>query len=166
MREFPFLLRLANVWAIISPCSSFSIIGKSTSSAVLTTGRARLQISTRSRPTCFSHGRKVSFVPARMQAASLPELDQIDGVAITHRYITVAADVTLHVVEAWSSENAPAGIYSPTICLLHGFPDFWLGWRRQLPRLAQAGYRVICPDLRGYAKSSKPKGIERYSEVR
>lgn len=162
MRGWPLLLRLANAWTMISPCLSFCNTG--TSSAAVTTGRTRLQISTRSRPTCFCHVRKVSIVPARMQAASLPELDQIDGIAITHRYITVAADVTLHVVEAW---NAPAGIDSPpTICLLHGFPDFWLGWRRQLPQLARAGYRVICPDLRGYAKSLKPKGIERYSEVR
>jgi pimeloyl-ACP methyl ester carboxylesterase len=34
-----------------------------------------------------------------------------------------------------------------------------------VPGFVQAGYRVICPDLRGYAKSSKPSGIQRYSEV-
>ena len=94
-------------------------------------------------------------------AAQLPELDEIGGVALTHHYVAVDDAVTLHVVEA----GGGGGPDAPTICLMHGFPDFWLSWRRQLPALVNAGFRVLCPDLRGYAKSSKPLGIERYSEV-
>jgi hypothetical protein len=170
MGELRFLLRLANVWAIIHPCSSFSNMVVTSLSGTITKGSVGLHSSARSRPksqNCFHPSvRKLRIASARMQAASLPELDQIDGVALTHHYIPVAADVILHVVEARNSGNSNADNDSPAICLLHGFPDFWLGWRRQLPLLAQAGYRVICPDLRGYAKSSKPQGIERYSEVR
>ena len=51
----------------------------------------------------------------------------------------------------------------PLVVLLHGFPDFWLGWRRQIEALAQAGFRVVVPDLRGYNLSDKPKGLASYS---
>ena len=44
----------------------------------------------------------------------------------------------------------------PLILLLHGFPEFWWTWRRQLTSLSEAGYRVVAPDLRGYGASDKP----------
>ena len=90
--------------------------------------------------------------------SALAELDQVGGVELRHHFVPVDDGVKLHVVEAGAKD-------APTVCLLHGFPDFWLSWRRQIPPLVKAGYRVICPDMRGYAKSSKPRGIERYSEV-
>lgn len=43
----------------------------------------------------------------------------------------------------------------PVVILLHGFPSFWLSWRYQIPVLAEAGYRVIVPDQRGYNLSDK-----------
>lgn len=46
--------------------------------------------------------------------------------------------------------------------LLHGFPEFWFGWRKQIPALAAAGCRVIVPDQRGYNLSDKPNGISSY----
>jgi epoxide hydrolase 4 len=39
--------------------------------------------------------------------------------------------------------------------LLHGFPEFWYAWRPQIPALADAGYRVVAPDLRDYNTSPK-----------
>ena len=48
------------------------------------------------------------------------------------------------------------------VILLHGFPDFWAGWKKQIGPLAEAGYRVIVPDQRGYNLSDKPKGIASY----
>ena len=50
----------------------------------------------------------------------------------------------------------------PLIVLLHGFPEFWFGWRRQIAPLAAAGFRVVAPDTRGYNLSSKPEGFEAY----
>ena len=47
--------------------------------------------------------------------------------------------------------------------LLHGFPEFWYGWRHQIPYLAAAGYRVWAPDQRGYNESDKPRGLSAYS---
>lgn len=49
-----------------------------------------------------------------------------------------------------------------TIVLLHGFPEFWFGWRKQIPILAEAGFQVIVPDQRGYNLSEKPRGIRAY----
>jgi pimeloyl-ACP methyl ester carboxylesterase len=49
------------------------------------------------------------------------------------------------------------------VVLLHGFPEFWYGWRRQIEPLAAAGFRVIVPDQRGYNLSSKPRGAAAYA---
>jgi pimeloyl-ACP methyl ester carboxylesterase len=44
----------------------------------------------------------------------------------------------------------------PLVLLLHGFPMFWWTWRSALPVLAEAGYRAVAMDLRGYAGSDHP----------
>src|SRR4029079_4242117 len=51
----------------------------------------------------------------------------------------------------------------PLGVLLHGFPEFWYGWRLQIAPLAAAGFRVVAPDLRGYNLSSKPDGVAAYT---
>lgn len=51
----------------------------------------------------------------------------------------------------------------PIVVLLHGFPEFWYGWHKQIEPLAAAGFRVIVPDQRGYNLSSKPSGIASYA---
>jgi pimeloyl-ACP methyl ester carboxylesterase len=51
----------------------------------------------------------------------------------------------------------------PVVVLLHGFPEFWYGWRKQIEPLAAAGFRVIVPDQRGYNLSSKPAGVASYA---
>ena len=73
-------------------------------------------------------------------------------VASPHRYATVNG-VRLHYVEYGKG---------PLILLLHGFPECWYAWRYQLPALAEAGYRVVAPDLRGYNLSDKPRGVHAY----
>ncbi len=45
----------------------------------------------------------------------------------------------------------------PLVVLLHGFPEFWYSWRYQLPFLADHGYTVVAPDLRGYNDTDKPR---------
>ncbi len=50
----------------------------------------------------------------------------------------------------------------PLVILLHGFPDFSWGWRKQIPALVARGYHVIVPDQRGYAHSDKPLDIRDY----
>ena len=63
-------------------------------------------------------------------------------------------DVKLHYVEAGEG---------PLVVLLHGFPEFWYGWRLQIEPLVSAGFRVVAPDTRGYNLSAKPEGFEAYA---
>jgi epoxide hydrolase 4 len=63
------------------------------------------------------------------------------------------AEARLHYVEAGEG---------PLVVLLHGFPEFWFGWRFQIPALAEAGFRVVAPDMRGYNVSSRPAGVAAY----
>lgn len=50
----------------------------------------------------------------------------------------------------------------PLVILIHGFPDYWYTWRRQMPELAKH-FQVAAIDLRGYNKSDQPKGVENYA---
>ncbi|MBD3882746.1 alpha/beta hydrolase [Phormidium tenue FACHB-886] len=45
--------------------------------------------------------------------------------------------------------------------MLHGFPEFWYSWRRQIPEFAKT-HKVVALDLRGYNESEKPNGIQAY----
>src|ERR1700691_1277167 len=49
------------------------------------------------------------------------------------------------------------------VVLLHGFPDSGRLWRHQVPALAEAGFQVIVPDLRGYGRSGQPEAVDAYS---
>jgi epoxide hydrolase 4 len=64
--------------------------------------------------------------------------------------------VSLHAVAAGPLDGS-------VVVLLHGFPEFWYGWHRQIEPLAAAGFRVIVPDQRGYNLSSKPAGVSAYA---
>jgi pimeloyl-ACP methyl ester carboxylesterase len=64
----------------------------------------------------------------------------------THRMVR-ANGIALHVAELGTG---------PLVLLLHGFPQFWWGWHQQLVDLADAGYRAVAVDLRGYGASDKP----------
>lgn len=63
--------------------------------------------------------------------------------------------IRLHTALAGSEEGEP-------VFLLHGFPDAWFGWEAQIGPLADAGFRVIVPDQRGYNLSDKPDGVASY----
>jgi pimeloyl-ACP methyl ester carboxylesterase len=69
------------------------------------------------------------------------DLDDI----VTHRTVD-AGGLRMHVVEAGAG---------PAVVLLHGFPEMWWSWRHQIRPLAEAGFRVIVPDQRGYNDTDK-----------
>ncbi|MFD0773889.1 alpha/beta fold hydrolase [Streptomonospora algeriensis] len=69
----------------------------------------------------------------------------IDG-PWTHRTVS-AAGTRFHIAEVGEG---------PLALLLHGFPQFWWSWHGQLTALADAGYRAVAVDLRGYGASDKP----------
>src|SRR5918996_2113259 len=55
------------------------------------------------------------------------------------------------------SINVCRGGAGPPVLLLHGYPQTHVMWHRVAPRLAER-FTVVCPDLRGYGDSDKPRG--------
>jgi pimeloyl-ACP methyl ester carboxylesterase len=51
----------------------------------------------------------------------------------------------------------------PAVIMVHGFPELAYSWRHQIPALADAGFRAIAPDMRGYGQTDAPKGVEDYA---
>ena len=84
------------------------------------------------------------------------EHDPADRISIRlDRHWVEGAGVQLHVRAAGPTDG-------PLVVLLHGFPEFWYGWRHQIAPLANAGYRVLVPDQRGYNRSDAPAAIAAY----
>lgn len=74
-----------------------------------------------------------------------PPLHDEARLGLAHRFVK-ANGLRFHLVEAGQG---------PLVLLLHGFPEFWYGWRHQIGALAER-FRVVVPDLRGYNLSDKP----------
>lgn len=71
-----------------------------------------------------------------------------------HRFVS-ANGTRFHVVEAGTG---------PLVLFLHGFPEFWYAWHHQIPAIADAGFRAVAVDLRGYGASDKPpRGYDAYT---
>ena len=72
---------------------------------------------------------------------------------VTHRMIETNG-IRLHVAEQGEG---------PLVILCHGFPECWYSWRHQLRALAEAGFRAMALDLRGYGRSDRPEDVEKYT---
>ncbi|MCC3766927.1 alpha/beta fold hydrolase [Streptomyces sp. UNOC14_S4] len=72
---------------------------------------------------------------------------------LEHRFVEVNG-IRLHIAEQGQG---------PLVLLLHGFPECGYSWRHQFGPLAEAGYRVVAPDQRGYARSERPEDPAAYS---
>ncbi len=81
---------------------------------------------------------------------SAPEI----SLKVEHRTVD-CGDIRLHTALAGPENGRP-------LIFLHGFPEFWYGWRKQIDFFAKQGFRVIVPDQRGYNLSERPAGIENY----
>ncbi|UQX87663.1 alpha/beta fold hydrolase [Jatrophihabitans telluris] len=75
--------------------------------------------------------------------------------AVVRQEFVQLADVRLNVASAGPEDG-------PGVVLLHGFPDSHALWSAQIPVLAEAGFRVIAPDLRGFGASDRPTDVESY----
>jgi pimeloyl-ACP methyl ester carboxylesterase len=74
------------------------------------------------------------------------------------RIVELAGGINLATVDT-------GGTGDPVV-LLHGFPDTSAVWRHQIPVLADEGFRVIAPDMRGFGDSSKPQAVEDYKVMK
>ena len=77
-----------------------------------------------------------------------PEDLAVEGVEVEHRYV-VARGLRMHVALAGPEGGDP-------VVLVHGWPQHWWIWRGVIPPLVDAGYRCICPDLRGHGWTEAP----------
>lgn len=71
---------------------------------------------------------------------------------VTFRFIQ-SNGITLRIAEAGTG---------PLVLLAHGWPESWYSWRHQITMLADAGYHVVAPDMRGYGESDKPADVDDY----
>jgi pimeloyl-ACP methyl ester carboxylesterase len=76
--------------------------------------------------------------------------DRVAELGLTHGMAQLELGLRLHYVTAGAGDR--------TVVLLHGFPQTWWEWRRLIPILVRAGFRVIAPDYRGAGNSSRPAG--------
>jgi pimeloyl-ACP methyl ester carboxylesterase len=80
------------------------------------------------------------------------QVDNDNPSGFNHRYASVNG-IRMHYVDEGKG---------PLVLLLHGFPYLWYMWRHQIRVLANAGYRVVAPDLRGFGQSESPIAVEAY----
>ena len=92
--------------------------------------------------------------PATAPGGAIPDDEIPERVPGTSRVVETNG-VRLHVVEAGPEDGK-------LLILLHGFPEFWYGWHEVVAPLANAGFRVVVPDQRGYNLSEKPAGVQAY----
>ncbi|MGH4031591.1 alpha/beta fold hydrolase [Actinomycetota bacterium Odt1-20B] len=71
-----------------------------------------------------------------------------------------ARDVTTDGITLRVFEHGPQD--GPLVVLCHGFPELAFSWRHQIGALADAGYRVLAPDMRGYGGSARPEAVDAY----
>ena len=74
---------------------------------------------------------------------------------ITHQQIDLSTGISMHIAEAGEG---------PAVVFCHGFPELWYSWRHQLPAVAEAGFRAIAPDMRGYGGTDAPPNAESYTQ--
>ncbi len=86
----------------------------------------------------------------------MPEANTTTPLNVAHEYFETNG-IRLHC----AVQGPESGPSRGTIVFVHGFPEFWYGWKKQIPEFAK-DYRVVAPDLRGYNLSDKPEGVERY----
>ncbi|MEJ0073884.1 MAG: alpha/beta hydrolase [Alphaproteobacteria bacterium] len=72
---------------------------------------------------------------------------------ITHRHLPVNG-IEMHVAECGEG---------PLVLMCHGWPELWYSWRHQLTALAEAGFRAVAPDMRGFGRTTAPDDVTAYS---
>lgn len=73
---------------------------------------------------------------------------------LTHQHVKTNG-ISLHTIQAGPEDG-------PLLIFLHGFPEFWYCWHKQIDFFAERGFRVVVPDQRGYNLSTKPSSISSY----
>lgn len=74
---------------------------------------------------------------------------------ITHRRVQTN-EICMHIAEKGKG---------PLVVLIHGFPQLWCSWIYQINHLADNGYHVVAPDMRGYGETDSPPDAASYTSL-
>jgi len=96
----------------------------------------------------------VSAHSARAQQGDDDMASPVDG--ISSRFIE-SNGIRMRIFEAGDS--------GPLVLMAHGWPESWYNWRHQLVALAEAGYRAVAPDMRGYGDTDAPPDVDGYDII-
>ncbi|KAI2654103.1 Bifunctional epoxide hydrolase 2 [Labeo rohita] len=116
-----------------------------------------------------AEGLGMTAVQVKDITEALKEIQKLTGIEVTgdlqppscdpenvsHGHVNIKPGVRIHYVEVGDG---------PPVLLCHGFPESWYSWRYQIPALADAGFRVLALDMKGYGDSTAPPDIEEYSQ--
>ncbi|XP_056111944.1 bifunctional epoxide hydrolase 2 [Rhinichthys klamathensis goyatoka] len=116
-----------------------------------------------------AEGLGITSVQVKDITEALKEIQKLTGIEVTselqppfcnpenvsHGYLNIKPGVKIHYVDMGDG---------PPVLLCHGFPESWFSWRYQIPALADAGFRVLALDMKGYGDSTAPPDIEEYSQ--
>src|SRR6266699_6870400 len=80
--------------------------------------------------------------PPKRQGMARVETTMIE---VKHRIVETNG-IRMHLAEQGTG---------PLVVLCHGFPESWYSWRHQLVALAEAGFHVVAPDMRGYGETDR-----------
>jgi len=88
------------------------------------------------------------------------DMDPLNPSSFNHRTERLTTGRTYHFVD-----QVPPGYNrdTPTVLLIHGFPDLWYGWRHQIGPWARKGWRIVVPDCLGYGGTDKPSELSPYA---
>ncbi|EIW61636.1 alpha/beta-hydrolase [Trametes versicolor FP-101664 SS1] len=88
-------------------------------------------------------------------------MDPANPASFNHRTELLSTGRRYHFVDQLPTNYDPA--INKTLVCIHGFPDFWYGWRYQIKPWVDLGYRVVVPDKLGYGGTDKPEDESEYS---
>lgn len=93
---------------------------------------------------------------AEATVAEMPLFPAATAIEVSPANADETITLSVHEVAASGDGSKPAVVFC------HGFPDLAFGWRNQLAAVAEAGYRAVAPDQRGYGASTAPAVVEAY----
>jgi len=88
---------------------------------------------------------------------------QRDSVELERLRVEISTKLNLRFIQTNGIKMRIAEMgCGPLVILVHGWPESWYSWRHQLVAIANAGFHVVAPDMRGYGKTDKPHNVEDY----
>jgi len=146
-------------WKIAMNIANSCLSGKRLLIMQLTTRQIRSEILLVACCILLLQACQGDLMPANNSIDSTVSDDQETTIRFAAEYGAVVRTIESNGIELRIAEAGEG----PLVILVHGWPESWFSWRHQITALAQAGYHVVAPDMRGYGGSTIPDQIEDYN---